>query len=373
VLPLQNLFRAAAFSISTAFVSAQAPEIIHYTFNGLDAANTATSMVGPGTPNGSVTFGPGSCGNGAAIVASTGPQIATNWQVDFGMSSWTIGMWIDLSGGGNAFQYFYGASTTGGFRCFCNGAAGVNGIMLRTLGNDVTLPGGSVATGPTHCAWVYDSAVPEVRGYVNGINVITVAQANLLNINATAADFNIMQYTSISPMLVGNTMDDFRVYRRAISQAEIDLWVAACGGGLGTSYCGPAVPNSTGASGAMSATGSASVASNDLTLTASSLPNNAFGYFLTSRTQGLVLQPGGSLGVLCLGGNIGRYVGPGQIQNTGVTGAISLLLDLTQTPTPTGPVAVAAGETWSFQAWHRDSVGGLAVSNFTDGLEVTFN
>jgi hypothetical protein len=122
----------------------------------------------------------------------------------------------------------------------------------------------------------------------------------------------------------------------------------------------------------MSGTGSAVVANNNLTLTASSLPNNAFGYFLTSMTQGLVPQPGGSLGVLCLGGNIGRYVGPGQIQNSGGTGAISLLLDLTQTPTPTGPVAVAVGQTWNFQAWHRDSVGGAAVSNFTDGLQVTF-
>jgi hypothetical protein len=141
---------------------------------------------------------------------------------------------------------------------------------------------------------------------------------------------------------------------------------------IGTNYCGPGVVNSTGASGTLSASGSVVVASNDLTLTASSLPNNAFGYFLTSVTQGFVPQPGGSLGALCLGGSIGRYVGPGQIQNTGGTGAISLLLDLTQTPTPTGPVAITAGQTWNFQAWHRDSVGGAAVSNFTDGLSVLF-
>ena len=144
-------------------------------------------------------------------------------------------------------------------------------------------------------------------------------------------------------------------------------------GSIGTNYCGPAVPNSTGASGAMSATGSNVVANNDLTLVASDLPNNAFGFFLTSLSQGNVPQPGGSLGVLCLGGSIGRYVGPGQIQNTGLTGSFSLLLDLTQTPTPTGFISVAAGETRNFQAWHRDNVGGNAVSNFTDGLSVTFN
>jgi len=141
---------------------------------------------------------------------------------------------------------------------------------------------------------------------------------------------------------------------------------------IGTNYCGPAVVNSTGASGTIGATGSRTVANNDLTLVVSSLPNNAFGYFLTSLTQGVVPQPGGSLGVLCLGGSIGRYVGAGQIQNTGATGAFSLLLDLNQTPTPTGPTTITAGQTWNFQAWHRDAVGGVAVSNFTDGLSVMF-
>ena len=144
------------------------------------------------------------------------------------------------------------------------------------------------------------------------------------------------------------------------------------GGGVGTNYCTPGVPNSTGSPGHIRGTGSAVAANNDLTLVAEDLPNNAFGYFLTSRTQGLIPQPGGSLGVLCLGGSIGRYTGPGQIQNSGATGSFDLLLDLTQTPTPTGFVAVVAGETWNYQAWHRDSVGGAAVSNFTDALTVTF-
>jgi hypothetical protein len=149
-------------------------------------------------------------------------------------------------------------------------------------------------------------------------------------------------------------------------------YVLGSGGGVGTNYCSPGVANSTGNPGEISGAGSLVVANNNLTLQASSLPNNAFGYFLTSQTQGLVPQPGGSLGVLCLGGNIGRYTGPGQIQNSGATGSFDLLLDLTQTPTPTGFVSVAAGETWNYQAWHRDSVGGSAVSNFTDGLSATF-
>jgi hypothetical protein len=140
---------------------------------------------------------------------------------------------------------------------------------------------------------------------------------------------------------------------------------------LGTNYC-TANPNSTGAAAAMSATGSASVAANNVVLRTSSMPNNSFGFFLTSLTQGFTPNPGGSQGVLCIGGAIGRYVGPGQIQNSGLTGAISLTIDLTQHPTPIGFVSVAPGQTWNFTSWFRDVVGGSATSNFADGLTISF-
>ncbi|MEM1452791.1 MAG: hypothetical protein AAGI22_27045, partial [Planctomycetota bacterium] len=136
---------------------------------------------------------------------------------------------------------------------------------------------------------------------------------------------------------------------------------------IGMNYCGPGNPNSTGASSEILAGGSPMASANDVTLVASNIPTNSFGFFLTSRTQGFTSMPGGSQGNLCLAGSIGRYVGPGQIQNSGQLGEFSLALDLTQTPTPTGFVTIQAGETWNFQGWHRDSVGGSATSNFTDG------
>ena len=141
---------------------------------------------------------------------------------------------------------------------------------------------------------------------------------------------------------------------------------------IGTIYCAPAVVNSTGVSGELVAIGSTNVANNDVTLVASSLPLSSFGFFLNSRTQGMTAQPGGSQGVLCLGASIGRYVGPGQIMNSGTTGGFALQLDLTQMPTPTGAVAAQAGETWDFQTWHRDTIGGVVTSNFTSAVSITF-
>jgi len=49
-----------------------------------------------------------------------------------------------------------------------------------------------------------------------------------------------------------------------------------------------------------------------------------------------------------------------------------ILVDPQAIPQPTGDVAAMSGETWSFQGWFRDSVGGTAVSNLTEGIAITF-
>ncbi|MDG1050103.1 MAG: hypothetical protein P8M11_15165 [Planctomycetota bacterium] len=144
------------------------------------------------------------------------------------------------------------------------------------------------------------------------------------------------------------------------------------GPSFGTSFCGPAVTNSSGAPAEASVSGSPAVGLNDLTLVCSSMPANSFGFFLVSQTQGFVANPGGSQGNLCLSGAIGRYVGPGQILNSGAAGEIMLPADLTLIPSPTGFISVAPGDVFNFTTWFRDSSMGTATSNFSQGIEVTF-
>ena len=135
---------------------------------------------------------------------------------------------------------------------------------------------------------------------------------------------------------------------------------------IGDNYCGPANLNSTGMSAEVFALGSSIVACNLLSLVATDLPPNQFGYFLASETQGFVPFAGGSQGNLCLAGNIARFVQ--QVQSSGPDGSFSISVDLTSIPT-TPPHTVLAGETWNFQAWFRD-VGNN--SNFTDGVSILF-
>jgi len=138
----------------------------------------------------------------------------------------------------------------------------------------------------------------------------------------------------------------------------------------GSSYC-VAQPNSIGVAARLTGTGSAAVVLDDLTLSASPLPTNVFGFFVVSRTQALIPNAGGSAGDLCLGAPIGRY--SRQVQSSGTAGRIRFDVDLALVPMPTGFVAVQAGETWNFQLWYRDTVAGNPSSNYTDGYSVTFH
>ena len=139
---------------------------------------------------------------------------------------------------------------------------------------------------------------------------------------------------------------------------------------IGASYCS-ANANSTGGPSVISATGSTDVALNDVTLSCSSLPLNAFGYFVTSQTQAFIPGPGGSSGNLCIGGSIGRYAG--NIVSSGSTGSVSLTIDVTALPAPTGSYAALPGDTVNFQFWHRDASGGQVTSNFSPGLDLSFD
>jgi len=140
---------------------------------------------------------------------------------------------------------------------------------------------------------------------------------------------------------------------------------------LGAPYCTPGAPNSANqGGGTLRAFGSPQAGVNDVILKAEGIPIDEFGFFLNSRSTALVPFPQGSSGILCLGGSIGRF--NSSIQNSGLTGVMTLVLDQNAVPRPNGLVAVMAGQTWYFQAWHRDVLGTTQTSNFTAGLEISF-
>ena len=169
---------------------------------------------------------------------------------------------------------------------------------------------------------------------------------------------------SAIPVIPGGTYE-LRIYDWFTQDSgSLASWELCSKGPIGTNYCTPAIPNSTGVSATMSAFGSTTVAENNVVLTMSQGTAD-FGYFLNSQTQGLTVGPGGSSGNLCLAGSIGRHNQPGLVQ-PGPT--FSITLDLTMLPQPAAFFAVLPGDTWNFQAWYRDT----GTSNFSDGIEIQF-
>lgn len=129
-------------------------------------------------------------------------------------------------------------------------------------------------------------------------------------------------------------------------------------------------PNSTGQVGLMGAVGSRSVVANVLTLTARNLPPNQFGIPIVARTSSFVANPGGSDGNLCLGGTIGRF--NGLVRSSGAAGTFAFPVDLTRFPQGAGFAAVAPGESWVFQCWHRQTTAGAPSSCFTQAVRIFF-
>ncbi len=130
-----------------------------------------------------------------------------------------------------------------------------------------------------------------------------------------------------------------------------------CSAELGANYC------LSGANGAViAATGSESVAANDLTLVASGVPVNQFGIFYYGDTQ---LQLPFGLGFRCVGGTNGIFrLGPPI--NSGSGGEIVRAVDLTSPPHASGQIL--PGSTWNFQGWFRSGT----TFDLTDGVSISF-
>lgn len=141
---------------------------------------------------------------------------------------------------------------------------------------------------------------------------------------------------------------------------------------LGSTVCDPAVPNSSGRSGRMVAYGSAVAADANLILRVQDVTPNAGTLFLVGSQEGLLPGAGGSEGNLCLAGTLGRFQRPGELDRTNPDGTRSIAVQTESLPQPSGFVPILAGQTWTFQAWHRDVVQGMATSNFTGAVTVSF-
>jgi len=201
------------------------PELIYYQFNegsGTTTANLAVPGVGnnPASLTGTTVFtSPGQFGSAILGDFTANGGVESGWNVDLGTSDWTISMWLEIpTDPSGSAMYLFGDGGAGSFRCFHNGTALPDNLVLRGSGagiTDVFVNG--IGPAPTVVTFVYDSSVPEIRTYKNGTFDAAHPQA-ALNF-PVGTGFKVGGYGSSATMQ--GKMDEFRFYNRALSDAEI--------------------------------------------------------------------------------------------------------------------------------------------------------
>ncbi len=228
-LPFLLLLLATAFFIPTGKVNAQAvPELIYYKFDapGTTVQNYASAPVGTGggTVNGASIggtgqFGTALLGNGGTTASNS---VNANWPLNLS-GPWTMSMWISGVTSSLSSNYLFGGSGGTTFRALTGSGvvAGAGNLMIRSTGmTDVVFNNIFDATGtPVVVTMVYDPATPAIRGYVNGVLNVTVAQPATLTFTGT--DFTVGGQAASTGLPTGGKIDEFRLYNRALTQAEI--------------------------------------------------------------------------------------------------------------------------------------------------------
>lgn len=130
-----------------------------------------------------------------------------------------------------------------------------------------------------------------------------------------------------------------------------------------STYCTSA-PNSTGLPCLIGASGSVSVAANDLVLVARQAPPHANGLFLCGTTRAAIPM---ATGTLCVSPFAPGIVRLGPVTQANASGFASRALDLLALP---AAAAIVPGSTWYFQFWYRNA--GPGGYDLSDGLEATF-
>ncbi|MEZ6003311.1 MAG: hypothetical protein R3F33_03895 [Planctomycetota bacterium] len=130
------------------------------------------------------------------------------------------------------------------------------------------------------------------------------------------------------------------------------------------------VVNSTGSPAHLEMSGSRKVQFGHLRARVDSLPQGQAGMLLAGTSSALLPGAGGSMGTLCLGGNLARF--GSQIAYPDSEGKVQIAIDMSAIPTNPSS-AIGSGDTWYFQYWYRDQVGGQGTSNFSGAVSVGFH
>jgi hypothetical protein len=153
---------------------------------------------------------------------ANGSSLSTGRPLDLGTSPWTIMFWADVTRASNqtAAQYVFADQAAGDLRCNLNGGGQGNARLAGAGIPQVLIPGAVDPSMPHHVTYVRDDVLGEIRGYLDGVLVVTqgIGNPNF----GPGSDLWLGAHPAYGQRLrEGTVIDEFRVYGRALSDAEI--------------------------------------------------------------------------------------------------------------------------------------------------------
>jgi cysteine-rich repeat protein len=202
---------------------------LYYAFDGMGTTVPNLAVTPPlNALNATIVGAPTQGGTGkcnTALVGAGGTSdvnyVDTGWATNL-TGSWTVSFWLENSVPPPPPNpdYLFGDSTAQSFRCFTGGVAGDNNIVLRGTGMAEVLLTGAANVAPTMTTYVYDAALGNIKGYINGALAATVAQTGPLTF-VGPGPFKVGGYATTPALSNGARMDEFRLYHRALDATEV--------------------------------------------------------------------------------------------------------------------------------------------------------
>ncbi|MCP3914203.1 MAG: hypothetical protein GY711_01470 [bacterium] len=253
-------------------------------------------------------------------------------------------------------------------------------LGLQIVEGDVLVPPVGGATTPGIFITAESLGLVADRGGTSSddLNAGDVTGDKITDCNNNGIEDWVDINTGFSCDVNGNSIPD-ECEPKGTSFCQCTAANAPCGNGNANAGC----ENSTGAGAELTGDGTSSVFSDDIVLRVTDLPSNQFGIFFMG--QGTTSAPLAD-GYRCVDSSpafpLFRF--QQQVFNTGAAGtaefgegtALGPIIDASCTTLGAGG-CIELGQTWYFQAWYRDPVGGPCGnggthSNLTNGWMVTF-
>jgi len=207
------------------------PDILYLKFNR--GSSTTPNYAVPGYGNRSFNIVGHNIQNGGMFDSSlvgdggtgTDHYVHNNWATFLPHTGWTIGFWVSYISLGSVLTnpvYLFGDVNANNFRCYYGGSGGIGttdtAIMVRMAGwTDLRIP---VIKGQTYYIHIVWDGAGNLNAYKNGVLAVSVPQTGYTVVGN--GPFLIGAHaTFASSLSINMKLDEFRIYSRPLSIAEI--------------------------------------------------------------------------------------------------------------------------------------------------------